>query len=170
MKRLGIIGAGLIGASLVKFWSRRGIELVVVETNVESHAVLADFAPSALIQASIDSQLSGCDLIVVAVPLGACETVFTQLAPVLTDSELVIDVAGVKERVESMASETIGDDRFIGCHPMAGHAGGLEASRADLFMDARVACCNPTRGNIKSTTLGIGFLGVTGRSANLDDR
>ena len=154
MKRLGIIGAGLIGASLVKFWSRRGIELVVVETNVESHAVLADFAPSAQIQASIDSRLSGCDLIVVAVPLGACETVFTQLAPVLTGSELVIDVAGVKERVQSMASETIGDDRFIGCHPMAGHAGGgLEAARADLFMDARVACCNPTRGNIKAQLL-----------------
>ncbi|MEC8050894.1 MAG: prephenate dehydrogenase [Myxococcota bacterium] len=154
MKRLGIIGAGLIGASLVKFWSRRGIELVVVETNVESHVNLADIAPEAHIQKSIDSELSGCDLIVVAVPLGACNTVFTHLASVLTGSELVIDVAGVKERVQSMATDTIGDDRFIGCHPMAGHAGGgLEAARPDLFMDARVACCNPTRGNIKAQLL-----------------
>ena len=132
MKRLGIIGAGLIGASLVKFWSRRGIELVVVETNVESHAKLADFAPKAHIQSKHRFSTQWLrHLIVVAVPLGACETVFTQLAPVLTSSELVIDVAGVKERVESMAAETIGDDRFIGCHPMAGHAGGgLEAARA----------------------------------------
>lgn len=154
MKRLGIIGAGLIGASLMKFWSRKQTELIVVEKNTESHEALNTISPRATVKDQIDDSLKGCDLIVVAVPLGAFESVLSALHRHLDGSELITDVAGVKETTQTIAEKTIGLERFIGCHPMAGHAGGgIDASRADLFMDARVACCNPVKGNIKSQLL-----------------
>ena len=154
MNRLGVIGAGLIGASLLKFWSRRKAELVIVERNVESHSALQELFPHATISDSLSPALRDCDLIVVAVPLGAFETVLTGLKSILSGSELIIDVAGVKEITQAIAERTIGLTNFIGCHPMAGHAGGgIDAARPDLFIDARVACCNPSQGNIKAQLL-----------------
>ena len=163
MKRLGVIGAGLIGASLVKFWSRRNVDLVVVEPNQASHEALREACPRAQISETLCSTLKGFDLIVVAVPLGAFEPVLSGLKPILTGTELVIDVAGVKELTQDIAEKTIGLSAFIGCHPMAGHAGGgIDASRADLFMDARIACCNPSQGNIKAQLLVSEFWEVQG--------
>lgn len=163
MNRLGVIGAGLIGTSLLKFWSRRQTELVVVERNIESHPTLRELFPNATITETLTHELTGCDLIIVAVPLGAFETVLTGLKPLLSGAELVIDVAGVKEVTQAIAERTIGLSHFIGCHPMAGHAGGgIDAARADLFMDARIACCNPIKGNIKAQLLVAEFWELQG--------
>ncbi len=154
MKRLGIIGAGLIGASLTKFWARTSVSLTIVEKDAALHKDLEDIAPHAEVTDRFVEGLSECELIVVAVPLGALQSVFTTLKPILNPGQLVIDVAGVKTNAERIARESIGLDSFIGCHPMAGHAGGgLNASRADLFLDARVACCNPAKGNLKQQLL-----------------
>lgn len=154
MKRLGIIGAGLIGASLTKFWARRSVDLIVVEKDEALHQDLQAIAPNAEVTGRCEEELGECELIVVAVPLGSLQDVFATLVPILNPDQLVIDVAGVKTNAEQMAQESIGLNSFIGCHPMAGHAGGgLGASRADLFLDARVACCNPVKGNLKHQLL-----------------
>lgn len=148
ISRLSVIGLGLIGGSLAKALkcsgfagevigydvsseqSRRGVELGVIDTAADS----------------IASAVSGADLVVVAVPVRATESVLIELQLHLPGSCVVTDVGSVKgsfiKAVESVWGYV--PSNFIPGHPIAGsEKSGVEAARDDLFVNHKTILTPP---------------------------
>lgn len=129
-RRVGIVGTGLIGASVglglrLHAWEVTGFD-------PDPSAIAAAKAVGAIDDEAADlaEAIHGSDLVVLAGPALA---IMSQVAE-LDTATLVMDVAGVKSPVVHAVPEGV---RFVGTHPMAGreHAGAAHAS-AGLFRGA----------------------------------
>ncbi|MDD9893727.1 MAG: prephenate dehydrogenase/arogenate dehydrogenase family protein [Gammaproteobacteria bacterium] len=147
IRSLGIVGVGLIGGSLALSLKRVMPELKVLgygrnTTNLDwakEHGVITD-------RAAHLTDLGDCDLIVIATPLGAMESVIDELAPHISSHTLLTDVGSAKsavveqiKRVAAKHPEADLLDRFVPGHPIAGREkSGAAAAKADLFDAHRV--------------------------------
>lgn len=144
-RRIGILGPGLIGGSLLLALRRLlpDAELLAGAPSEKTRAAVrasgaADvvFDPAAVPPAAA---LAGCDLAVLAAP----PRVVCRDLPALkgADVGLVVDVASVKGVVMDAAR---GLGNFVGGHPMAGTEGvGFGAADPDLFRGAAFVYCVP---------------------------
>ena len=135
--RVAVIGAGLIGSSIVRaFDAFGGAGHVAV---YDRDASVRDTAERIGLGHRVDSQLAStvadADLIVVAVPVGAVAAVLEEIAPVLKPGAIVTDVGSVKETVLSDGQDLLPPTvHFVPGHPIAGtEQSGPEAGFADLF-------------------------------------
>jgi prephenate dehydrogenase len=147
IRSIGIVGVGLIGGSFALSLKRVMPELKVLgfgrnEANLEwarQHGVINDSVKSI-------AALGDCDLIVIATPLGAMESVIDELAPNISGHTLLTDVGSAKsaviEQVRRIAAkhpEADLLDRFVPGHPIAGREqSGAAAAKANLFDAHRV--------------------------------
>jgi prephenate dehydrogenase len=140
INKVAIAGLGLIGGSIAMALKERGmgIEIVGIDRNT-------GFLNSALGMGIIDrsfnnkpGDLEGVQLLVIAVPVGAMESVLEGLLPYLPHDCVITDVASVKRRaITSMTKMLEAGQVFVGGHPMAGsEKSGIAAARADLFDNA----------------------------------
>ena len=147
IRSLGIVGVGLIGGSLALSLKRVMPELKVLgygrnTANLDwakEHGVISE-------RAAHLADLGDCDLIVIATPLGAMESVIDELAPHISSHTLLTDVGSAKsavveqiKRVAAKHPEADLLDRFVPGHPIAGREkSGAAAAKADLFDAHRV--------------------------------
>ncbi|MEO9323086.1 prephenate dehydrogenase/arogenate dehydrogenase family protein [Nocardioides sp. C4-1] len=118
--RVAVVGAGLIGGSVVRRLAALGVETAVVDPGV---------SPTRSVPVE-------ADLVVVAVPLDAMPSVLADVAVQAPDA-VVVDVGSVKGTVAEAASSAGLDGRYVGAHPMAGtEHSGFEHSSADLLVGA----------------------------------
>ncbi len=143
IKRLAVIGVGLIGGSLARALRahnlveevigcgrdeqnlRRAVELGVIDRYTFDPAVAAAHA----------------EIVVVAVTLGATQAVFARLASALGPQTIVTDVGSTKQSVIEAARASLGAhfSRFVPGHPIAGgERSGVEAATATLYERHRV--------------------------------
>ena len=135
MRKVGIVGLGLIGGSLGMALRRSGGEVHVTGVSrSETDARLAQARGAADIAGTRVETLRECDLVVVATPISQFATVIEGLGRMLPGEVLITDVASVKEPVLELARGLPDPGRFLGGHPMAGKAeSGLRNSDATLF-------------------------------------
>ena len=143
IKRLCIIGVGLIGGSLARALKhaaycsevvgcgrdqvqlQRAVELGVIDRYEQDPA----------------RAVADADVIVLAVPLGAMESVMHAIAAHVKPDAVITDVGSAKGSVAAAAQAAFGTvpGRFVPGHPIAGtEKSGVEASFADLYRDRRV--------------------------------
>ncbi len=146
-RRLGLVGLGLMGASLARAARAvdPGLAIVAVEprddyrTRALSDRLVDEVAPSP------GPILSGCDLTVLCTPVAAIETLLGPVSRLLPDGAVLTDVGGAKEAlVKRAAAEVRPGVAFVGAHPMfGGHGGyaGAEAAAA-LWRGGTVAVCS----------------------------
>ena len=134
---IGILGLGLIGGSLARASSKAGHTVLVSARNKDmlSFAQLAGAVAGPL----TNENISGCDLILLAIyPAGSIGWL-EENAPYISRSTMVIDCCGTKRDVCHRCfplAEKYGFT-FIGGHPMAGsHHSGFKYSRSNLFQGA----------------------------------
>jgi prephenate dehydrogenase len=142
-KKIAILGLGLLGGSICK-----GMKKLSPEIYISAYGRDVAKLQPALRGGYVDEvrgydalSLSGIELAVVAMPIGASIEMIKQLLGhhELRDDSIVIDVGSVKEKIISSIQECRGAGRFIGCHPMAGSEKmGFEYSSASLFNEASV--------------------------------
>lgn len=136
MKRIAILGPGLLGGSIamklrrlggfhVTMWGRRELAIKQVEA-----AGCADIATR-----DLDEAVKDADLIVLCVPVGAMGKLARRVARSIRPGTIVTDVGSVKTGVMKELGRIFrGTGRFVGSHPMAGsEKTGLKAARTDLF-------------------------------------
>ena len=143
IKHLTIIGIGLIGGSLARALKRANVcdrvtgcarSIPELEKAV-ALGVIDDFSTDPA------DAVKGADLVLVAIPLGACEQLFEKIAPYLGAETIVTDAGSVKGGIVDSACKKLGDHfpRFVPGHPIAGtEKSGVDASFAELFDDHRV--------------------------------
>lgn len=146
LKRIAILGVGLIGGSLGLVWRSRGTELTVV--GYDRPEVLEE----ALRRGAIDEGASdvaeavhGADLVVLALPLATILRLLEEIAPHLRPGAVVTDVGSVKAPVMAQAREVLAPENpFVGGHPMAGsERSGVAHADAFLFENATYVLCPP---------------------------
>jgi prephenate dehydrogenase len=150
-RQLGIVGLGLMGASLARAVRGHapGVRIVAVEPRADVRArALADrVVDEALAEAG--PALAACDLAVLCTPVAAIEPLLAPVSKVLPDGAVLTDVGGAKERLVQLArTEVRSGVRFVGAHPMFGGHGGYDGARADVWKGGAVAVC--TDGDVEA--------------------
>ena len=129
--RIGILGHGRFGGSFAALLAEYGYTWRGWDsagTVPESHAA-----------ASVADLLARSELIVLAVPVGAFETVLRGLRPQLGSQHQVLDVCSVKQHPCALMDDILGDAiPHVGCHPLFGP---LSIARAEPLRT--VLCPSP---------------------------
>ncbi|MCS7154628.1 MAG: prephenate dehydrogenase/arogenate dehydrogenase family protein [Bacteroidetes bacterium] len=144
MKRVAILGTGLIGASLGLAIRRAQPEWIRVGYD-EPRALRLALERGAVQEAAPSAQkaVQEADLVVLAAPVGAIEELLRRIGPHLEDGALVTDTGSVKSSVLASARRWLPPRAyFVGGHPMAGsERSGPEHAQAELFRGATYALC-----------------------------
>lgn len=138
--RIGIIGTGLVGASLGLALTKLdevddtvGFDTDAGELDVAAaRGAVTDTAGSAAEAAA------GADVVVLAVPVSAVGAVAAEVGPAMKPGAILTDVASVKAPVvESLQGAAPEGVHVIGGHPMTGSAeSGAAHASGDLFVGA----------------------------------
>lgn len=138
INKVGIIGLGVIGASLGMALrnSRPGILVAGRDLDQES---IAPAIEQGAIDRFLDQQLlEECDLVIIATPLKSMPGVVQEIKDHIKSGAIVSDVGSVKSWVmQLLAQEIPAGVHIIGGHPMAGsEKSGLRAADKFLLQNA----------------------------------
>ncbi|MFQ3595229.1 MAG: prephenate/arogenate dehydrogenase family protein [Sphingomonadaceae bacterium] len=144
--RVAIIGLGLIGSSLARAVRLRMPD-VVLSGQDRSPAVRQRVAELALVDrlgADPAEAVRGCDLVILAVPLGAMADCLRAAAPALEPGAVITDVGSSKQSVLEALAPLVPEGRhLVPAHPVAGtEQSGPDAGFATLF-EGRWAILTP---------------------------
>ncbi len=142
IKRLAIIGVGLIGGSLARALKAEGMvdEIIGVGHDAAELDLALDLGVIDRSETSPARAACGADMIVLATPVGSMPLVFEAITPSLSRDVVVTDVGSVKEVLITAARSALGAHfpRYVPGHPIAGaEQSGVRASRPDLFTGRR---------------------------------
>ncbi|MEY4034521.1 MAG: hypothetical protein RL492_1715 [Verrucomicrobiota bacterium] len=136
-KRIAVVGAGLIGGSVLLAAARRQLagSLACWSRSAESRAFLKGLAVAEVFD-DAGAAVRGADLVIVATPVDKMEETFRTISPGLAPGALVTDAGSVKAAILQAARVLPANVVFVGAHPMAGSekAGSVHAS-AELFVN-----------------------------------
>jgi prephenate dehydrogenase len=167
---LGIIGVGLIGAS-VGLAQKKAKAFDKVLGVGRSQANLDEAIKMGAIDQAVTLEecAKQADLIVICVPVAQTFTVLHAIEPHIKSSALITDAGSTKSDVIMAAKTALGDKvaQFIPAHPIAGGAQhGTSAAKHDLYQSKEVIIC-PLQENIPSAVDAINqFWLATGASTH----
>ncbi len=147
LKKVVIIGMGIIGGSIGKALLEKGIadEVAGVCRRQSSldRAIKMDVLTTGYVN-NYPEATAGADMIFIATPVPVIKDVLRDLAEVLDGGVIVADVGSAKKEIVELA-EGFGDRfSFVGGHPLAGsEKSGVEHAKGDLFHGS---LCVLTRG------------------------
>lgn len=141
--RVAIIGVGLIGGSLARALRAHNIAAHIVGCGRNTgHLELArELGVVDSITTDPAAAVAGADMVFVAVPVGAMQSVLYALKPGLGSDAIVTDAGSTKVSVINAARAALGDAvcQFVPGHPVAGtEESGVAASFAELFQNRQV--------------------------------
>jgi prephenate dehydrogenase len=143
VRRLAVIGVGLIGGSCALALKRAGLVQRVVgigrgAANLERAMALGVVDEVAT---DVSSGVAGADVVLVTTPVGQMGPIFDALRSALAPDAVITDGGSTKRDVVAAAREHLAGclPRFVPAHPIAGaEQSGAAAARADLFMQRHV--------------------------------
>jgi len=143
IRRLALIGVGLIGGSLARALRDAGHvqEIVGYGRGLANLQRAAELGVVDRIDTSLSAAVQGADMVVLATPVGSMAKIFVEIAPYLGPETVVTDVGSVKGAVVDAARTGLGARfaAFVPGHPIAGtERSGVDASFASLFVGRRV--------------------------------
>jgi prephenate dehydrogenase len=152
--RIAVVGLGLIGGSLLRALAGVGYSVLGYDADPATRAMARTAAARSpagarwQVTGTVRDAIGGADLVVLAVPLPALDSVLDELA-MTGYAGLVTDVTSVKGPVRQLVrqrAERLGRlAGYVGGHPMAGHeTSGFAAADPGLFDGcAWVLCLEP---------------------------
>ena len=152
-QKVALIGLGLIASSM--FWAMRRAEMSAHVTgfarSVETRETARRIGLCDTVCDTLAEAVEGADLVVLAVPVGAMETVAREMAPHLKPGAVVTDVRSVKRHVIDAVQPFLPEGvHFIPAHPLAGtEHSGPESGFATLF-DNRWCLLVPVEGTAQT--------------------
>ena len=143
IERLCIIGVGLIGGSLARALRDAGFcqQIVGAGRSAENLQKAVELGVIDSYTTDLAQAVRGADMVLVAVPLGAMQSVFSSIQGQLADGAVVTDAGSAKGSVLDDVQQVFGEvpGFFVPGHPIAGtEQSGVEASFADLYRNRRV--------------------------------
>ena len=143
MKKVCIIGIGLIGGSLAKAVKKTHQSEIVFGFGRDKSRLEKAQKSNVIDQYSTDmgEALDGANMVIIATPVGSYESILKVMKPHIVEDMIISDVGSTKVSVIEAVKEVFGNalDNFIPAHPIAGKEKvGFEVSDADLFVNRKV--------------------------------
>jgi prephenate dehydrogenase len=143
IRRLAVIGVGLIGGSLARALRAAGAVGEVVGCGRTAANLARALELGVIDRYSHDpaDAVAGADMVFLAIPLGAMAATFSAIQGRLADDAVLTDGGSVKGSVAADAAKAFGSVPacFVPGHPIAGtEHSGVEASFAELYQNRRV--------------------------------
>ena len=143
INRLCIIGVGLIGGSLALSLKKAGgcQHIVGVSRDVKNLEKAKQLGVIDEFETDLAKAVVDADVIVIAVPVGDMESVFSAIKDNVSNNAVITDVGSTKASVITAAEKAFGQlpARFVPAHPIAGtEKTGVEAAFEGLFSQRRV--------------------------------
>ncbi len=171
MKKIAVIGLGIIGGSICASLSKAGF--AVDGTDLDENNVLYAIK-NGYIRAKAED-LSAYDVVFIAVPPTATLSILENTQ--FKDGALVSDICGVKECIEKAVYAKSRNYRYVGIHPMAGkETSGIRSASANLFNKANLIIVHAAAtqekdvDEIKTYAKAMGFGKIVECSAEEHDR
>jgi cyclohexadieny/prephenate dehydrogenase len=137
--RLALIGMGLIGSSIARAVrvQRAARTIIACSRSAATRRRVAELGLADQVVESNAAAVSGADLVIVCVPVGACGAVAAEVGQHLAPGAIVSDVGSVKRTViKEMGPHLPAHAHFVPAHPVAGtEHSGPDAGFAQLFVD-----------------------------------
>lgn len=154
IQRLCIIGVGLIGGSLARALREAGVvgDVIGAGRNEQHLQQAVELGVIDRYELQLSQAVEQADMVVIAVPMLAMQTVFEQIKDHIPDECIITDVGSAKAQAVSAAEKVFGQipENFVPGHPIAGtEKSGVAASFAELFKDRRIIL-TPTEQNSKA--------------------
>ena len=147
--RVALIGLGLIASSMFWAMKRAGFkgEVAGFARSAETRETARRIGLCDTVCDSLEEVVTGADLVVLCVPVGAMGPIANNIAPYLASGATVTDVGSVKREVIKAVGPHLPDHvHFVPGHPMAGtEHSGPESGFAELF-DNRWCLLVPVEG------------------------
>ena len=142
-RQMTVMGVGLIGGSMARALRQVDAVRSIVGYGRDQCSLQQAVDLGVIDRYELDLQqaVSGADLIIMAVPIGAMAELFTAMRPYLADDVIITDVGSAKQSVIDAATKGLAEHSaaFVPGHPIAGtEQSGVAASFAALFEDRRV--------------------------------
>ena len=142
-EQLGLIGCGLMGSSFALALKRAGLVKRVVgyskspstTERARQMGVIDIEAPSALLA------VSGADIVLLAIPVSATESMFKAIRHLVGPNTLIMDVGSTKRDVVDAARRVLREHvgAFVPCHPITGkEVSGVEHADENLYAGKQV--------------------------------
>ena len=142
IQQLTIFGVGLIGGSLAKALRKVGYcqKIVGCSRNREHLQRAVDLKVIDSYTLDPLAAVKDADMVLLAVPLGAMETILKLIKPALSSNCIITDAGSAKGSVMAAVERVFpeGCPQFVAGHPIAGREqSGVEAAISDLYHDRR---------------------------------
>ena len=143
LKRVAIIGVGLIGGSFALALKRAAcVERIVgAGRNAGNLRKAVELGVIDEIAADVGSAARGADFVLVATPVRQMQSVLCALSPHLAANAVVTDAGSTKQDVVAAARAALGARiaQFVPGHPIAGREkSGVSAAQAELYQERNV--------------------------------
>ncbi len=143
IRKLVIIGVGLIGGSLARALREQGAveEIVGCGRSKENLEKAVELGVIDRYTHDAGEAVKDADMIFLAVPLGAMVATFEAIKPHLADDAIITDGGSVKGCLIRDAEAAFGTvpSNFVPGHPIAGtEHNGVEASFSELYQNRRI--------------------------------
>jgi len=143
IRRLALLGVGLMGGSLARALRQAGAvdEVIAWGPRLATLERARELGVIDIIAVDPGAAVAQADMVVLAAPLGAFETLMQAISTHLDDDAVVTDVGSAKGSVVAAARRHLGArfKNFVPGHPIAGtEKNGVESSFAGLFQNHRV--------------------------------
>jgi len=134
ISKIGVVGAGLIGGSLLKSLKKAdNYEVYAVSYSRNTIEKILD--QNLACQASLDFEvLKDCDVVFVTVPMNKIIETIKKVSEIVKDTCIITDAGSLKGFVLEYVNNAKTPIKFVGGHPMAGtEKKGIDAAQDNLF-------------------------------------
>jgi prephenate dehydrogenase len=138
IKRVAIIGVGLIGSSLgLALGDIKEVEEVIgIDKNQDYLKEALDIGAIDRI-ATLEEGVRDVDLIIIATPVGIIKDLVVEILPYISNETIITDVGSTKSTIVRELEGLVGDHIYIGGHPMTGaETSGPSGADKYLFENA----------------------------------
>lgn len=171
MKKIAVVGLGIIGGSICAALTKAGYKIDGFDGNQQS----VEFALKAGYIHSQGKTLADYDVVFLAVPPHATMEYLEKGE--YKDGALVSDICGIKKSLEDLVYSKTRRYRYVGLHPMAGkETSGITSASPELFQGANVIITYAKQTNqqdvaeIKEHLTAMGFGKIVECTADEHDR
>jgi arogenate dehydrogenase (NADP+) len=138
VSKIGVVGAGLIGGSLLKSLQKADNYEVYAVSHSQS-TIDKILNQNLACQVSLDFEiLKDCDVVFVTVPMNKIIETIKKVSEIVKDTCIITDAGSLKGFVLEYINNNQSPIRFVGGHPMAGtEKKGIDAAQENLFEDTK---------------------------------
>ena len=140
IKKIGILGVGLMGGSLSLALRNKfpGVSIWGYARSQKSYDKLKRIKVLDRVERDLKNVVENADLVVLALPVEVIINYFRKIAPFLKKGAIVFDLGSSKGVIEKSIAKCLPKGvSFVGCHPLCGsEKSGAEFSKIDLYQEA----------------------------------